>query len=43
MKYPILFALLYLLFPLLASGDPQPWMKKENPNELVVHAKADEE
>ena len=29
-------ALLVLMFPIIAAGDPQPWMKKENPNELGV-------
>ncbi len=29
-------ALLVLMFPIVAVGDPEPWMKKENPNELGV-------
>ena len=27
---------LLMLIPILASADPEPWMKKENPNEIHV-------
>jgi len=32
-----------MLFPVLAVGDPQPWMIKENPNELAVLTNSDED
>jgi hypothetical protein len=32
-----------LLFPVLVNGDPQPWMVKENPNELAVLTNSDED
>lgn len=29
-------ALMIFLLPIVAFADPEPWMKKENPNELHV-------